>query len=623
MAIQNQNLPDNPQIEVIKSGKTGLFTNYIYKAIPLAFDESMSYYETLCGLLNYLKNVVIPTVNNNADAVAELQALYEQLKSYVDNYFTNLDVQEEINNKLDQMVTDGTLPEIVASYLNSKAIFGFDNVESMKSATNLIDGSYAQTLGYHTKNDGGSSLYKIRTITTNDIVNEMTIIALNDNSLIAELVKSNWMNVKQFGAKGDGETNDTNSINTALSYNNNIIIPNGTYMIKPNTSDIMNSETPNGGILLNNNNYIINYGTLQCITNNYDSYHVVLALEVSNVTFEGGKIYGDKLTHTGSTSSEFGHCLDICSSHKITIKNCEIAYGFGDSINLNGRNYGKDPATNNTDVVIENCILHDSRRQGISVISAERTTIKNCYIHHISGIAPQSGIDIESNYPDENPVKICYIDNCKFNNNTKADIIVTAKAEDVNINNCDINSDLIVNSSGNNVKISNCNINHGLLCGADIETLVDHCVFKNTPIQNTILNSKFIVTNSLFNTNYLTYPTTDGDTYATFKNCTFNYDVGNATSSQPEYYLFYTRQNTNLIVDSCKITSNGGISASPAKSVYAINNDITCATDTNGFNTVKATLLNNTINNKFWRFCSLNTSSNNNFIINNYFALFY
>ena len=80
MSIQNNKLPDNPNIEVIKAKQTGLFTNYIYKAIPLAFDESMSYYETLCGLLHYLKNVIIPTVNNNADAVAELQTLYEELK---------------------------------------------------------------------------------------------------------------------------------------------------------------------------------------------------------------------------------------------------------------------------------------------------------------------------------------------------------------------------------------------------------------------------------------------------------------------------------------------------------------------------------------------------------------
>ena len=92
MSIQNTNLPNNPNIEVIKAKETGLFTNYIFKAIPLAFDESMSYYETLCGLLSYLKDTVIPTVNNNADAVSELQNLYVELKTYVDDYFKDLEI---------------------------------------------------------------------------------------------------------------------------------------------------------------------------------------------------------------------------------------------------------------------------------------------------------------------------------------------------------------------------------------------------------------------------------------------------------------------------------------------------------------------------------------------------
>lgn len=114
MNIQNNKLPDNPNIEVIKAKETGIFTNYIYKAIPLAFDESMSYYETLCGLLNYLQNTILPTVNNNADAVAELQTLYEELRTYVDNYFTNLDVQKEINKKLDEMVAGGELQQLLS-----------------------------------------------------------------------------------------------------------------------------------------------------------------------------------------------------------------------------------------------------------------------------------------------------------------------------------------------------------------------------------------------------------------------------------------------------------------------------------------------------------------------------
>lgn len=112
-------IPDNHEIEVVKAGKTGLFTNYIFKAIPLAFDESMSYYETLCALLNYLKNTIIPTVNNNADATSELQNLYTELKNYVDTYFDNLDVQEEINNKLDEMTESGELERIIIKYFQN------------------------------------------------------------------------------------------------------------------------------------------------------------------------------------------------------------------------------------------------------------------------------------------------------------------------------------------------------------------------------------------------------------------------------------------------------------------------------------------------------------------------
>ena len=285
MSIQTNILPDNPQIEVIKSGKTGLFTNYIYKAIPLAFDESMSYYETLCGLLNYLKNVIIPTVNNNADAVAELQNLYEQLRSYVNDYFTNLDVQEEINNKLDKMVEDGTLPEIIASYLNSKAVFGFDNVESMKNATNLIDGSYAKTLGFYNKNDNGGAYYKIRNITNEGIIDNMTIIALNNEDLIAELIIDTNTNVYNFGAKNDETFDNTlilqNAINIMYEKKLPLIIPTGTFrtnglILKCNLKGIENPI-----ILFNNGQGFINY--------ELDGSKRYDISKIENITFESDK----------------------------------------------------------------------------------------------------------------------------------------------------------------------------------------------------------------------------------------------------------------------------------------------------------------------------------------------
>ena len=86
--------------------------------IPTSYLESMSYAELLMWFCNYLQNTVIPTVNNNAQAVEELQGLYITLHDYVENYFDNLDVQEEINNKLDAMAENGTLTNLIKNYVD-------------------------------------------------------------------------------------------------------------------------------------------------------------------------------------------------------------------------------------------------------------------------------------------------------------------------------------------------------------------------------------------------------------------------------------------------------------------------------------------------------------------------
>lgn len=86
--------------------------------LPTSYLESMSYYEMLVWLTKYLQDTVIPTVNNNADAVSELQTLFVQLENYVNNYFENLNVQEEINNKLDNMAESGQLTNLIKSYID-------------------------------------------------------------------------------------------------------------------------------------------------------------------------------------------------------------------------------------------------------------------------------------------------------------------------------------------------------------------------------------------------------------------------------------------------------------------------------------------------------------------------
>lgn len=94
------------------------FVRFVASAVPMVFDNSLSYYEAICAMWKYL-NDTVSVINNNATVTESYIALTQEMKQYMDNYFDNLDVQEEINNKLDAMVTDGTLGSIVEPYLET------------------------------------------------------------------------------------------------------------------------------------------------------------------------------------------------------------------------------------------------------------------------------------------------------------------------------------------------------------------------------------------------------------------------------------------------------------------------------------------------------------------------
>lgn len=196
--------------------------------IPTEFKQCMAWEEQVLWLQKFLCETVIPKFNANTEA-------YLELKTTVENFFDNLDVQEEINNKLDEMAESGQLADIISQYLNSTAIFGFDNVAAMTAAENLVNGSYARTLGYTTKNDGGGALYKIRTITNDDVVDGSFIIEMGDGSdqLIAEYVKSGDIYVEQLGALGLADS--TSKLQDLIDYAiaNDIVLKfgNNTYNI--------------------------------------------------------------------------------------------------------------------------------------------------------------------------------------------------------------------------------------------------------------------------------------------------------------------------------------------------------------------------------------------------------
>lgn len=88
------------------------FRFWCQKVIPLVYDESLSYYELLCKVVDYL-NKTMEDVDLMASDMAAFREAYAELIVYVNTYFDNLDVSEEINRKLDQMAADGTLTALL------------------------------------------------------------------------------------------------------------------------------------------------------------------------------------------------------------------------------------------------------------------------------------------------------------------------------------------------------------------------------------------------------------------------------------------------------------------------------------------------------------------------------
>ena len=138
MSIQNNELPQNPSIEseTVRPFRRFCTTIMTIGTLPSSYQEAMSYQEMLLWLCDFIENKVIPAFDNNANAITELQNLYIELKSYVDNYFTDLDVQEEINNKLDDMATDGSLGKVMQKYIQPYIDELNQNYENFTNETN-------------------------------------------------------------------------------------------------------------------------------------------------------------------------------------------------------------------------------------------------------------------------------------------------------------------------------------------------------------------------------------------------------------------------------------------------------------------------------------------------------
>lgn len=100
------------------------FEAWVQQTLPAIYDDSLSYTDLLAKLLYYINTLAENNTTLSNDVTNAI--------NYINNYFDNLDVQDEINQKLDEMAKDGTLKRII-----NEELFGHleNNLTNLTLAT--------------------------------------------------------------------------------------------------------------------------------------------------------------------------------------------------------------------------------------------------------------------------------------------------------------------------------------------------------------------------------------------------------------------------------------------------------------------------------------------------------
>ncbi|WP_298639590.1 glycosyl hydrolase family 28-related protein [uncultured Cardiobacterium sp.] len=207
-------------------------------------------------------------------------------------------------------------------------------------------------------------------------------------------------NVKdaEYGAKGDGQTDDTAAIQKAIDAvaekgGGIVDIPNGTYLIDAMRQETSSYET--SGLVLKSNVILrMADGTvLKSLPNDSQFASVITIKDANNAHMYGGTVVGDRSIHTGEYG-EWGHGVRITNSTNVVIEKVTSKENWGDGFYV-GKRGGSDIETQN--ITFYQVNADHNRRQGISITHGKGIKVLNSIFKDTDGTDPRAGIDIEPN----------------------------------------------------------------------------------------------------------------------------------------------------------------------------------------------------------------------------------
>jgi polygalacturonase len=239
------------------------------------------------------------------------------------------------------------------------------------------------------------------------------------------------LDVRNFGAIGDGVHNDTAAIQAAINAlpadGGTVYVPGGTYLIDAVRNLRLRSQM---------HFQLAPDAKLAAIPNSVDRSYVLNVYKVSDVEISGGQIVGERDQHMGTTG-EWGHAIMVRGSKRVTVRDIHLSRCWGDGLSIGGA-----AATTGTipseDVAVTNIVSTGNRRQAVTIGRSRGVKIYDSELSYTSGIKPGCGIDIEPDPDSTSSTSGVRIENCWIHHNAGNGIQVYKTVLNVVIKACTI-----------------------------------------------------------------------------------------------------------------------------------------------------------------------------------------